>query len=65
MPLTPVLELNSALHATLVAGAWAVTVAKRTTRRYRSGHRSGGWVLLKSPAARDRDRRRALASLTI
>jgi ATP-dependent DNA ligase len=31
--------------------------------RYRCGHRSNAWVKLKSPAARDRDRRRFLASI--
>jgi hypothetical protein len=39
------------------------TVAKRTTARYRCGKRSNAWVKLKSPASRDRDRRRFLASL--
>jgi ATP-dependent DNA ligase len=38
-------------------------VAKRTTGRYRCGKRSDAWVKLKSPAARDRDRRRALVSI--
>jgi ATP-dependent DNA ligase len=61
--LTPVLELNPALHAALVADGWEVTVAKRTSGRYRCGHRSNAWVKLKSPAARDRDRRRFLASI--
>jgi ATP-dependent DNA ligase len=61
--LTPVLELNPALHAALVADGWEVTVAKRTTGRYRCGKRSNAWVKLKSPAARDRDRRRFLASI--
>ena len=49
--LTPVLELNPALHAALVADG------------YRCGHRSNAWVKLTSPAARDRDRRRFLASI--
>jgi hypothetical protein len=54
----PVLELNPAHHAALVADGWEGTVAKRTTGRYRCGHRSSAWVKLKSPAARDRDQRR-------
>jgi ATP-dependent DNA ligase len=58
--LTPVHELDPALHAALVADGWEGTVAKRTTGRYRCGRRSNSWVKLKSPAARDRDRRRAL-----
>jgi bifunctional non-homologous end joining protein LigD len=61
--LTPVLELNPSLHIALVLDGWEGTVAKRTTGRYRCGHRSSSWVKLKSPAARDRDRRRFLASL--
>ena len=59
--LTPVLDLNPSLHAALVADGWEGTVAKRTSGRYRCGHRSSSWVKLKSPATRDRDRRRALA----
>ena len=61
--LTPVLEASPALHAALVADGWEGTVAKRTTGRYRCGHRSASWVKLKSPAPRDRDRRRFLASI--
>jgi ATP-dependent DNA ligase len=61
--LTPVLELNPALHAALVADGWEVTVAKRTSGRYRCGHRSNAWVKLKSLAARDRDRRRFVSSI--
>lgn len=61
--LNPVLDANPTLHAALVADGWEGTVAKRTGARYRCGHRSASWVKLKSPAARDRDRRRALASL--
>jgi bifunctional non-homologous end joining protein LigD len=61
--LTPVLELNPALHAALVADGWEGTVAKRTSGRYRCGKRSSAWVKLKSPAARDRDRRRVMASI--
>jgi bifunctional non-homologous end joining protein LigD len=61
--LTPVLELNPALHAALVADGWQGTVAKRTSGRYRCGRRSNAWVKLKSPAARDRDRRRVTAPL--
>jgi bifunctional non-homologous end joining protein LigD len=61
--LTPVLELNHTLHAALVADGWEGTFAKRTSSRYRCGHRSRAWVKLKSSAARDRDRRRFLASL--
>src|SRR5262245_49301950 len=38
--LTPVLELNPALHAALVADGWEGTVAKRTSGRYRCGRRS-------------------------
>ena len=60
---TPVLEVNPALHAALVADGWEGTVAKRTNGRYSCGRRSNAWVKLKSPAARDRDRRRYLASL--
>jgi hypothetical protein len=55
--LTPVLEPNPALHASRVAGGWEGTVAKPTTRRHGSGHRSNSWVKLRSAAARDRDRR--------
>jgi ATP dependent DNA ligase-like protein len=61
--LTPVLDLNAELHDAVVADGWECTVAKRTTGRYRCGKRSSAWVKLKSPAARDRDRRRFLASL--
>jgi hypothetical protein len=39
------------------------TITKRTTGRHGCGHRSSAWVKLKSPAARDRDRRRFLASI--
>jgi ATP-dependent DNA ligase len=39
--LTPVLDVTPAFHAALVADGWEGTVAKRTTRRYRCGHRSG------------------------
>ena len=60
---TPVLELKPALRHALVADGWEGTVAKRTTGRYRCGRRSNTWVKLKSPAARDRDRRRVMASL--
>ena len=60
--LTPVLDASPALHAALVADGWEGTVAKRTSGRYRCGHRSQSWVKLKSPAARDRDRRRVLAA---
>jgi ATP-dependent DNA ligase len=35
----------------------------RTTGRYRCGQRSNLWVKLKSPAARDRDRRRFVSSI--
>ena len=62
--LTPVLDASPALHAALVADGWEGTVAKRTSGRYRCGHRSTSWVKLKSPAARDRDRRRVLAAST-
>jgi bifunctional non-homologous end joining protein LigD len=61
--LTPVLEATPALNAALVADGWEGTVAKRTSGRYRCAHRSNAWVKLKSPAARDRDRRRFLASI--
>ena len=61
--LTTVLEASPALHAALVADGWEGTVAKRTAGRYRCGKRSNAWVKLKSPATRDRDRRRFLASL--
>jgi bifunctional non-homologous end joining protein LigD len=61
--LTPVLDASPALHAALVADGWEGTVAKRTNGRYRCGHRSSSWVKLKSPAARDRDHRRYLASI--
>ena len=61
--LTPVIDVSPTLHAALVADGWEGTVAKRTTGRYRCGHRSNSWMKLKSPAARDRDRRRFLASL--
>jgi hypothetical protein len=60
---TPVLELNPALHAALIVDGWEGTVATRTSGRYRCGHRSSSWVNLKSPASRDRDRRRALARI--
>jgi ATP-dependent DNA ligase len=63
MRLAPVLDASPALHAALVADGWEGTVAKRTNGRYRCGHRSSSWVKLKSPAARDRARRRYLASL--
>jgi bifunctional non-homologous end joining protein LigD len=61
--LTPVIEASPAVHAALIADGWEGTVAKRTGGRYRCGHRSNAWVKLKSPAARDRDRRRFLASI--
>jgi bifunctional non-homologous end joining protein LigD len=61
--LIPVLDLNPALHAALVADGWEGTVAKRTSGRYRCGKRSNAWMKLKSPTARDRDRRRFLTSL--
>jgi ATP-dependent DNA ligase len=61
--LTPILDLDPDLHAALVADGWEGTVIKRTTGRYRCGHRSSAWVKLKSPAARDRDRNRFLASM--
>jgi bifunctional non-homologous end joining protein LigD len=60
--LTPVLELNPELHHALVTDGWEGTVAKRTGSRYRCGRCSNSWVKLKSPAARDRDRRRGLAA---
>ena len=60
---TPVLDATPALHAALVADGWEGTVAKRTTGRYRCGKRSDAWVKLKSPAARDRDRRRFVSSI--
>ncbi|MGN6171333.1 MAG: hypothetical protein ACTHQQ_24670 [Solirubrobacteraceae bacterium] len=63
MRLTPVLEASPVMHAALVADGWESTAAKRTSGRYRSGRRSNAWVKLKSPAARDRDRRRVMASL--
>jgi bifunctional non-homologous end joining protein LigD len=59
----PVLEPDIRLHHALVADGWEATVAKRTNGRYRCGHRSSSWVKLKSPAARDRDRRRFLDSI--
>jgi bifunctional non-homologous end joining protein LigD len=61
--LTPILDVDPELHAALVADGWEGTVIKRTTGRYRCGHRSSAWVKLKSPAARDRDRDRFLASI--
>jgi bifunctional non-homologous end joining protein LigD len=60
--LTPVLDASPAFHAPLIADGWEGTVAKRAGARYRCGHRSNSWVKLKSPAARDRDRRRVLAA---
>ena len=61
MRLTPVLEASAALHAALVADGWEGTVAKRTTGRYRCGHRSASWVKLKSPAPRPRHHARDAA----
>jgi ATP-dependent DNA ligase len=58
----PVLDASPELRAALVADGWEGTVAKRATGRYRCGGRSSSWVKLKSPAARDRDRRRVLAA---
>jgi ATP-dependent DNA ligase len=61
--LTPVLDVDPALHAALVADGWEGTVIKRTAGRYRCGRRSSAWVKLTSPAVRDRDRERLLASI--
>jgi ATP-dependent DNA ligase len=58
-----VLDATPAFHAALVADGSEGTVAKRTTGRYRCGKRSDAWVKLKSPAARDRDRRRFVSSI--
>jgi hypothetical protein len=54
---------DPAAHRLLIADGWEGTVAKRTTSRYVLGRRSAGWVKVTSPAARERDRRRILASL--
>jgi hypothetical protein len=61
MRLTRVLDASPALHAALVADGWEGAVAKRTGARYRCGRHSASCVKLKSPAARDRERRRVLA----
>jgi hypothetical protein len=57
-----VLDAPPALHAALVADGWEGTVANGTGSRHRCGHRGNSWVKLKSPAARESDRRRALAA---
>src|SRR5205823_547527 len=49
---TPVLESSAEVHRALIADGWEGTVAKRTTGRYRCGHRTSLWLKLKSPAAR-------------
>jgi ATP-dependent DNA ligase len=56
--LTPVLESSQGLHDALIADGWEGTVAKREGGRYLCGRRSSAWVKVKSPVARDRDRRR-------
>jgi bifunctional non-homologous end joining protein LigD len=60
--LTPVLRSDQAIHDALIADGWEGTVAKRQAGRYACGRRSSAWVKIKSPAARDRDRRRIAAS---
>jgi hypothetical protein len=60
--LTPVLDSDQTVHDALIADGWEGTVAKRQAGRYVCGRRSGAWIETKSPAARDRDRRRVLAT---
>jgi bifunctional non-homologous end joining protein LigD len=59
---TPVIANEQALHNALIADGWEGTVANREEGRYVCGRRSGAWVKIKSPAARDRDRRRVSGS---
>lgn len=60
---TPILDASWAVHDALVRDGWEGTVAKHVGGRYRCGRRTPSWVKLKSPAAIERDRRRAAASL--
>jgi bifunctional non-homologous end joining protein LigD len=56
--IAPVIASDQALHDALIADGWEGTVAKRGEARDVCGRRSRAWVKIKSPAARDRDRRR-------
>jgi bifunctional non-homologous end joining protein LigD len=56
--ITPVIASEPVLHDALIADGWEGTVAKRESGRYVCGRRSSAWVKIKSPEARDRDRRR-------
>ena len=60
--LTPVLRSDQAIHDALIADGGEGTIAKRQAGRYVCGRRSGAWMKIKSPASRDRDRRRVLAA---
>ena len=60
--LTPVLTCEQVLHDALIAAGWEGTVAKRQAGRYVCGRRSSAWLKVKSPAARDRDRRRVVGT---
>ena len=55
---TPVLASEQALHDALIADGFEGTVVKRQGGRYVCGRRSNAWIKIKSPTARDRDRRR-------